>query len=220
MNSIPAGMENWGGTAAPVRPDDSRQPFWNRTTAWFALGGLAAYVSSLWLFETRSVVQVTLVSVIRLLLGIGPAVWLARPWGWRFHARWYWLALATPYPIEGSVLLYAKRFDWLPRAVVLELSGPTAFLIFVTALVLASRYVTVWAVGKALDQSESAHLRRLGNLLFLLTAAGVVLAPPTLSIRFLKYVAEPTALIGYCALFGHAQSERRITGSNTGTAGG
>lgn len=181
--------------------------FWNRTTVLFAACGLFSYLISLWLFETRSAAVVMVVSTVRLMLGVGPAALIARRMGWRPAGPLYSVTVAVPYPIELALLAYAKRFQLLPRNLVLSLSGPTALLIFVSAIVLASRWITTWALPASVRDQGAKQLRLLGGLLFLLTAIGVVLAPSAWSLWFLHLVPEPAALIGYCAIVGHAERQ-------------
>lgn len=178
--------------------------FWDRTTFLFAASGLFAYLVSLWLFQIPSAVVLVLVNFVRLLPGLALARIFARrldPW----HAG----ALALPYPLELAVWAYSKRLKLLPDSLIPALSGPTAFLIFVTCIVLASRWATVWALPERVRQREANSLRFLGNLLLVLTAIGVVLVPSPWSLFFLHYVPEPIALIGYCALAGRSLTSYR-----------
>ena len=186
--------------------------FWNRTAVVFACGGLFAYLVSLWLFETRSAWVLVVVSTVRLLFGVGPAALIARRTGWRPAGRLYSVALAMPYPIELALFAYAKRFQFLPRDMVLTLSGPTAFLIFVIAVLLVSRWITVWALPVDVKNRQAEALRRLGGLLFWVTAVGGVLVPPPWNLAFLHYVPEPIALIGYSAIVGRTSAPISVEG--------
>ena len=184
--------------------------FWNRKTLWFALGGGGAYLASHWLFEIRSLPVTGVVTLARILIGAWPAAQIARVWGWRFRGSWRSLALAAPYPLDFARLVYFRRLDWLPRSLVFQMSGPTTYLIFLAAILLASRYVTDWAIRKAGHSDETVR-RRLGTLLFLLTAASVVLVPSSLSVWSLKYVVDPVAVIGYCAIVGSSMAKDSLT---------
>jgi hypothetical protein len=186
---------------------NSRMPaprFWTRTAFLFAAGGLFAYLVSLALFETGSAWLLIAASLMRLLLGIAPAARIARRFGWHSPASLYPLALALPYPVNLALFVYGKRFQWLPFDAARTLSGPTATLIFLTGVLLASRWITDAAVRRVLSGQQEERLRLLGRWLFALTAIGVVLVPSPLSPWFLHYIAEPIALIGYATLIGQA----------------
>jgi len=183
--------------------DQTEPPrFWTRNTVLFALGGLFAYGLSLWLFQIGSPFVVVLVSVIRLFLGLAPSRFIAQRMGWQPATSWHAGALAAPYPLELALLAYSKRFAFLPDSLVPTLSGPTVFLIFITSVLLVSRWTTVWALPADIRRQKAESLRFLGGLLLVLTAIGVVLVPSPWSLLFLHYVPEPIALAGYCALTG------------------
>ncbi len=172
----------------------------------YAAGGLFAYLISVALFATGSVWLVAGASLSRLLLGIAPAARSARRFGGAAPGPLYPLALALPYPVNLALLAYAKRYRWLPFDAARVLSGPTASLIFLTAALLASRWITDAAVGKVTQGRGQELLRRFGHSLFAATAIVVVLAPSPLSLWLLHYVIEPAALVGYAAIIGRASN--------------
>lgn len=176
------------------------RPFWNGRTLLFSACGLFAYLVSLWLFELRSAWVLIAVAIGRLALGIGLGTLIARRFEWRTAGSWYSVAFAVPYPLELALFIYAKRFDVLPRNVLLALSGPTSSVIFVTAVVLASRWITVRAMPAGIRDGQAQALRFLGGLLLVVTTIIVVLLPPPWSLLYLHYVPEPIALIGYSAI--------------------
>jgi len=168
----------------------------------FGACGLFAYLVSLGLFEIRSSLVLVLAAIGRLALGLAPAAVLARHFGWSSARFWRTTVLATPYPLELALFVYGQRFRLLPRDMVLALSGSTAFLIFITGVLLVSRWITVQTLPAAVREEQAEAIRRLGGLLLVLTAIGVVLVPVTWSLLFLHSVPEPVALIGYSAIAG------------------
>ncbi|PWU02637.1 MAG: hypothetical protein C5B51_20450 [Terriglobia bacterium] len=186
----------------PADVDASPPRFRRRTAVLFAAGGICAYLVSLPVFFTRSVPVVFAVSVVRLLLGAALAAWLAGKSGWRRAAPLYPLAVAVPYPVNLALLVYLKRFEWLPFDMARALSGPTASLIWVTAILLASLAISAAAIRKTSNGDDDSRLRQVQTLLFTLTTISVVLVPSSLSLWSLHYVVEPVALAAYCAVIG------------------
>ena len=183
--------------------EPSSRSFWNRATALFAGGGLFAYLVSAVFFQIPPGWLLVLLSAARLLPGAAIGALATRRFG-SLHR----LALAFPYPTELALFVYSKRFLWLPRDVALYLDGPTTRIIFVASVLLASRWATTAALPREVREQESAPLRRLGTVLFALTALGMVLPNPW-EFWFLHYVPEPIAMMGYCAVVGHAWADPR-----------
>ncbi|MGH9632114.1 MAG: hypothetical protein ACRD7E_27735, partial [Bryobacteraceae bacterium] len=114
-----------------------------------------------------------------------------------------------PYPVELVFTLYSRRWTWLPENVAMEISTPTAFLIFMCAGLFLSIPVTLWTIGKSAAWPVASQLRMAGKLFFGLTAVAVMLSVPQISMAFLRNCVEPLALAGYCALAGYGQMKRK-----------
>ena len=116
------------------------------------------------------------------------------------------LLAALAYPYDMIFLLYFRRPQWLPEGIALELGSPTAFLIFMAALLLLS---LAWA------EFRIPQAGRFRALLFGLTAAGAVLSKPEWSVRWWQYAAEPAALALYAAAAARAFDNPKPGGSQS-----
>ncbi len=173
----------------------------NRVTLVYAACGLVAWAASLWFLYIASPVVLVGASVGRLSLGIVPAAWIVRRLGWGAGVPVSASFLALPYPVDLAAYLHLELGRWIPN-------GPTEFLIFIGAVLMASRFVTAWAIARFAYGPAAELLRPLGNLLFVLTAAGVLVVPGPYTAWFLHHVPEPIAFAGYCGIAGYAESER------------
>jgi hypothetical protein len=181
--------------------DEASPRILNRVTVLFGACGLVAWAASLWWFDTVPPVVLMIASIARLALGIVPAVWIERRLQWGPGVPVYSTFLALPYPVDLAAFLHLELGRWIPP-------GPTSFLIFLSAVLMASRFVTTWAVAKVAHGRAAELLRPLGNLLFALTAVGVLAVPGPYTAWFLHHVPEPIAFAGYCGIVGYAESDR------------
>ncbi len=181
--------------------EEATPPVFNRVTVLFGACGFVAWAACLWFFDTASPVVLIGASIARLSLGIVPAVWIERRMDWGPGVPVYSSFLALPYPVDLAAFLHLELGRFIPN-------GPTAFLIFISAVLMASRFVTAWAVAKVAHGRAAELLRPLGNLLFVLTAVGVLAVPGPYTAWFLRHVPEPIALAGYCGIVGYSESER------------
>lgn len=172
--------------------DNPPRPFWNRRTALFACAGLLCYLVSLWVFPIASLPVLAVLSLVRF----APMLAIIRK-----RAAWP-VAFATPYPFALIFSAYSERRLWLPESLAMQLSNPTAFLLFVSAFLLASIPLTNWMIAKSIGVPIGAYLRSLARLLFGLTAFAAIVSVPQWSVLILQYVTEPVALAGYSALLG------------------
>lgn len=153
--------------------------FWTPAAVTAAAGGAAAGFASR-LFAAHDVGGLVW-TVLRL--------WLAVLAGTRRRPPWPLLAVLA-YPYDLVFLLYFRRPQWLPEGLALDLGNPTAFLIFMTGLLLLS---VAWA------EYRLPEARRFRALLFGITAAGAVISKPEWSVLWWQYAAEPAALGLYAA---------------------
>jgi len=173
--------------------DDPADPFWNRRTLQFALAGLICYGVSRWLFLFDSVPVLFVTSVLRF----SPLVVIAGP-------RRTWPALfATPYPFDVAFTAYSDRGRWLPEELAMDLSTPTAFLIFTGGAMLVSIPITVWLVSRACSTPVPEQARYLSGLLFGITALAVIVPVPQWSTFMMRELAQPAAMAGLAALLGY-----------------
>ncbi len=167
----------------------------------FALAGLIVYAISLWLLDTDRMSIVIAFSLGRLFLAVLP---------WRRDLRVWALLAAVVYPYDLVLKTYAHRWDWAPETVSMQLSSPTAFLIWMAACLLLSILTSGGAVMKATRADVENEVRRLSIWIFGITAAGVMISLPQVSMKIFHYAAEPLAIAGYCwimALPGHARGD-------------
>jgi hypothetical protein len=178
-------------------------------TVIFAIAGFLAYLTSAWLLKTNSVIVLILVSVSRLMFASIPPALVAKAIGWSNRGSMAALAIATPYPVDLAVFAYWEWALAIPESWASRLNSPVTFVLFVAGVLLASRRLTAWAVGRALGQQGTERLRQLGGVLFALTAAGLILGrSPTGILWFLSHLAEPLAMTGYCAILGAGPPDR------------
>ena len=155
----------------------------------FAAAGLAVYLISLWLLDTDRMPVVIALSLARLMIAVLP---------WRKELRLWPLVAAAVYPYDLVLKTYAHRWDWAPEELSMQLSSPTAFLIWMAACLLLSILTSGWAVMKASRAEAENEVRRLSTWLFGITAVAVVISLPQISMKIFHYAAEPLAVTGYC----------------------
>lgn len=163
------------------------EQFWRRDTILCAAVGLAVWAASRLVFEDLSGWTLAALSLIRL----GPAtVTLRRATLW----------LALPFPYDLVFFAYYRRPDWLPEQWSREIGNPTAFLIFLSALLLLSTLYTGFVVRAACGARAETPVRKLGIAIFALVALAILLSNPSYSVLALQFVAEPVALAGWAAV--------------------
>ncbi len=155
----------------------------------FAVAGLAVYLISLWLLDDDRMWLVAFGTLSRLLVAMLP---------WRRALRLWPLGLAVVYPYDLALKTYAHRWDWAPEDWSIQLSSPTAFLIWMAAWLFVSILTAGWAVMKAAPADVETEVRTLSKWLFGITALSVVVSLPQISMKIFHYAAEPLAVAGYC----------------------
>lgn len=178
---------------ADLFPYASEEPFWTRAAISAAAGGAAAAYASRLFAESDLAMLVW--TTVRLWLAVAAATRRRPPLA---------LLAALAYPYDMAFLLYFRRPQWLPESVALELGNPTAFLIFMAALLLLS---LAWA------EFRVPEARRFRTLLFLITAGGAVVSKPEWSVLWWRYAAEPAALALYAACAARALPPERTSGT-------
>ncbi|MEO8127918.1 MAG: hypothetical protein ABI822_12540 [Bryobacteraceae bacterium] len=165
----------------------------------FALAGLVCYAVSRWLLSFDSLLALILTSVFRFspfVLAAGP---LKRSWP---------LLLTAPYPFDLAFSAYSDRRSWLPEELAMDISSPTAFLIFTGGAMLVFIPLSLWTINRAVSSSVPEQSRRLSGLLFALTAVAVIVPLPQWSVFLMREVAQPIALMGMAALLGYGTRTR------------
>lgn len=163
------------------------EQFWRRDTILCAAAGLAVWALSRLVLEDLSGWTLAALSLIRL----GPATIALRR-----AALW----LALPFPYDLVFFAYYRRPDWLPEQWSREIGNPTAFLIFLSGLLLLSTLYTGLVVRAACGARAETPVRKLGIGIFALVALAVLLSNPAYSVLALKFAAEPVALAGWAAV--------------------
>ncbi|MBX9603791.1 MAG: hypothetical protein K2X35_22480 [Bryobacteraceae bacterium] len=168
------------------------EQFWRRDTFLAAAAGVVVWGASRLLFEDLPGWALAGLSLIRLGLASLP-----------LRRATLWLAL--PFPYDLVFFAYYRRPDWLPEAWSRELGNPTAFLIFLSGLLLVSSLYTAFVVRAACGARAEAPARKLGIVIFVLVALGALLSNPIYSVWALKLTAEPAALAGWSAVAAFAR---------------
>ena len=179
--------------------DKSPQPFWSRRTGLFAAAGLACYALSRWLFTFDSTAVLLLTSVLRL----GPLLLIAG------SQRAWTVMFATPYPFDLAFTAYSGRGRWLTEDLAMDISSPTAFLIWMGGAMLVSIPLSSWMISRAAGTPMPEQLRYLRGLLFGMTAVAVIVPLPQWSIFLMHNIAEPVALAGFAAVLGYGTRPNR-----------
>jgi hypothetical protein len=171
---------------------DPPERFWTRRTIWFGSAGVACYLLSFWLPPIHSTAILVVISIGRLspllVMLRGKRVWLA--------------ALCTPYPFRLALFGYFELVRRLPDDVAGQMSGPTAYLLSISGLLLASIPLTNWVIARSVSRRVDDHLRAVGRLLFALTALAALVSAPQFSLMIMKFIVQPVALAGYAAVLG------------------
>jgi hypothetical protein len=165
----------------------------------FVSAGLVVYLISLWVLDDDRMWLVVFGTLVRLLV-------VVLPWG-RTIRLWP-LCLAVVYPYNLVLKTYAHRWDWAPEDWSIQLSSPTAFLIWMAAWLFLSILTAGWAVMKSAPTDVENEVRTLSKWLFGVTALGMVVSLPQISMKIFHYAAEPLAMAGYCWVMSKEPEEK------------